>query len=73
MEKLLIDADGHVMEYDELCEYIEEPYRSQATPRTLARPFPSLDFHHLGLKPTNPKAFGGRGKEVGASLSLRHS
>ena len=62
MQRLLIDADGHVMEYDQLSEYIEEPYRSQATTRTLARPFPSLDFHHLGLRPTNPKAFGGREK-----------
>ncbi len=35
MANLLIDADGHVMEYDELAEYIEEPYRSQATTRTV--------------------------------------
>ena len=59
----VIDADGHVIEDESIVDYIEEPYRSQASKRILTRVFPSLDHHHLGLKYLSEGAFGG-GKPV---------
>ena len=64
MKNGVIDADGHVLEDESLVDYIEGLYRSKTSIRTLSRVFPSLDFHHLGLHPRNPKSFGG-GKPVG--------
>ena len=64
MDRWVIDADGHVLEDESISEYIEEPYRSQASKRTLRRVFPSRDFHHRGIRPLNPEAFGGN-KTVG--------
>ena len=55
----VIDADGHVIEDESIVDYIEEPYRSQASKRILTRVFPSLDHHHLGLKYLSEGAFGG--------------
>ena len=64
LDRWVIDADGHVLEDESISEYIEEPYRSQASKRTLRRVFPSRDFHHRGIRPLNPEAFGGN-KTVG--------
>lgn len=35
MQRTVIDADGHILEDETLSDYIDEPYRSQASKPTL--------------------------------------